>query len=92
MSSKGGSFSRIGFHVGTDGRVWCHTYADATPILDIDNGGSSVGISVSRTPDKATVEFAKALADEARKFADEMERLHAAQLDDDTKAAGSNAA
>jgi hypothetical protein len=93
MSGKGGSFSRTSFHVGTDGRVWCHTYPDMAPIFDIDAGSSSVGISVGRVLDKAAVEFARALANEARKFADEMERMHAAQLADDTyMAAGSDAA
>lgn len=90
---SGGSFSRIGFHVGSDWRVSCRTYDDASPLLDIDAGTSSVVISVRhRNPDKAAVEFAGALADEARKFADLIERMHAAQPGDGTKAAGSDAA
>lgn len=92
MSTEGGSFSRIAFHVGADWRIYCHTYDDTTPIFDIDAGASSVVISVrGRIADKAAVEFARSLADEARKFADEVERMHAAQLDND-KAAGSDAA
>ena len=91
---SGGSFSRIGFQIGTDWRIYCHTYADTTPILDIDAGSSSVAISLrGRTADKAAVEFARSLADEAAKFAAEVERIHAEQLgNDNDKAAGSNAA
>jgi hypothetical protein len=86
------SFSRIGFHVGADWRVDCHTYHDTTPLIDIDAGTSSVVISVrQRNPDKSAVEFARALVHEAQKFADEVERIHAAHLDG-TKAAGSDAA
>ena len=90
---SGGSFSRIGFQIGTDWQIYCHTYADTTPILDIDAGSSSVAISLrGRTADKSAVEFARSLADEAAKFAAEVERVHAVQLDGDTKAAGSDAA
>lgn len=94
--SEGGSFCRVGFHVGADWRVICHTYDDTTPIFDIDAGSASVAISVrGRQAGKAAVEFARTLADEAAKFADEMERMHAAQLSNaegTTKAAGSHAA
>jgi hypothetical protein len=91
--SCSGSFSRINLHVGADWRVYCHTYDDTTPIFDIDAGASSVAISVrGRNADQAAVEFARALAHEAQKFAAEMERMHAAQLADDGKAAGRDAA
>ena len=93
MSSEGGSHSHSSFHVGTDWLVRCDTYDDRTPILTFDAGPASVSITTKgKSAGKAAVEFARALAREARKFADEMERMHAAQLDDDTKAAGSNAA
>jgi hypothetical protein len=79
---SGGSFSRLAFHVGADWRIYCHAYADTAPILDIDAGASSVCISLrGREADKSAVEFARALADEARKFADEVERMHAAHLE-----------
>lgn len=91
--STGGSFSRIGFHVGTDWRVSCHVYADTTPIFDLDAGTSSVVISIRKNnPDKSAVEFAQSLVREAQRFAAEVERMHAAQLGGDTKAAGSDAA
>ena len=69
---------------------------DTTPILSVDAGPSCVSITTKgRVADQAAVEFARALAREARKFADEMERMHAAQLadaDGNTKAAGADAA
>ncbi len=95
---SGASFSRVGFHVGADWRVDCHAYDDATPLLDIDAGTSSVVISVrKRDPDESAVKFARALADEAQKFAAEVQRMHAAQPGGDDngtapKAAGSDAA
>ena len=93
--SEGGSFSHISCQIGSDWRVRTATYADTTPIMSIDAGPSYFSITTTgRKADQAAVEFARALAREARKFADEMERMHAAQLadDDDTKAAGSDAA
>jgi hypothetical protein len=97
VSSEGGSFTRISFHVGSDWQVYCHTYGDTTPIFDVDAGSSSVAFSVrSRTADQAAVEFARALLDSAQRFAAEMERMHAARLAGDSsitdKAAGSDAA
>ena len=97
MSGKGGAFARSSFHVGADWWVCCHTYDDATPILDIDSGPVSVAISIrDRTADDEAVEFARTLAREAQKFAGEIERMHAAQLAGNgistDKAAGSDAA
>jgi hypothetical protein len=94
---SGGSFARIGFHVGTDWRVDCHTYDDSTPLFDIDAGTSSVVISIRKNnPDDSAVKFARALVREAQKFAAEVERMHAAQLAEDSnhtrKAAGKSAA
>jgi hypothetical protein len=93
VSTAGGSFSNSSYHVGDDWRVRCGTYAGTTPILSVDAGASSVSITTKgRGAGKDAVEFAWALAREARKFADEIERMHAAQLDGTTKAAGSDAA
>jgi hypothetical protein len=93
MSSDGGSFSHTSYHVGTDWRVTCNTYADTTPILSVDAGPSAVSVTTKGNhAGKAAVEFARVLAREAQRFADEMERMHAAQLDGDGKAAGRDAA
>jgi hypothetical protein len=93
---SGGSFSHLSYHVGDDWRVRCSAYDDTTPILAVDGGPSTLSITTrGKTAGKSAVEFARALADEARKFADEMERLYAAQLADDDstdKAATDNAA
>jgi hypothetical protein len=73
--------------------VRCNTYTDTTPILAVDSGTATVTVTTKgREAGKVAVEFARALAVETQKFADEMERMHAAQLDDDTRAAGSDAA
>jgi hypothetical protein len=94
--SGGGSFSHVSFHIGDDSRVRCGIYDNTTPILSVDAGPSCISITTKgKVADLAAVEFARALAREAQRFADEVERLHAAQLadgDDDTKAAGSDAA
>ena len=97
MSTKGGSFSHLSYHVGADWHVRCNTYADTTPILSVDGGPSTLSISTrGRNADASAVEFARALVREAQKFAGEMERMHAAHLADDSsttsKAADSDAA
>ena len=78
---SGESFSRLGFHVGADWQVRCSTYDDRTPIFDID-AGTVVGRHLApggRPPTRTRSEFARALAEGARKFADEVERMHAAR-------------
>jgi hypothetical protein len=92
MSTGGESYTHIGYQVGGDWRVRCNAYDNTTPILSVDAGRSAVSITTKgKTATVAALEFARALAREARKFADEMERMYAAQLDD-TRAAGSDAA
>jgi hypothetical protein len=94
MSTGGESYTHIGYQVGADWRVTCNTYTDTTPILSVDAGHGSVSITArGETATAAGMEFARALAREARRFADEMERIYAAQLPDgDSKAADSDAA
>jgi hypothetical protein len=93
VSGNVDSYSNVGFQVGTDWRVTCHTYADTTPILSMDAGRSAVSITTrSKRTSTAAVEFARALAHEAQRFADEMERMLTAQLADNTKATDSDAA
>lgn len=91
--SGGESYTHVGYQVGGDWRVTCHTYGDMTPILSVNAGRSSVSVTTrGKTATAAAVEFARALAREAQVFADEMERMHAAQPGVDDKAAGSDAA
>jgi hypothetical protein len=96
VSCGGGSFTHVSCHVGADWRVRCNTCPDTTPILSLDAGSSAISVTTTgKDADKAAVEFARALVSAAQKFADEVERMHAAQFDgsDSThKAAGSNAA
>jgi hypothetical protein len=78
MSSEGGSFSHISFHVGADWRAVCHTYDTRAPILSVDAGRCSVSISIKdNSADKSAVEFARALVRQAQAFAAEVERIHA---------------
>ena len=66
---------------------------DTTPILALDAGTAALCITVrGKKATDAAVEFARTLAREAQRFADEMERMDAAQLADDDTAAGSDAA
>ena len=93
--NEGGSFSHLSYHVGADWHVRCSTYAGMTPILSVDGGPSALAITTrGRKADQAAVEFARELVRAAQRFADEMERMHAAQLDGEgsDKAAGSDAA
>ena len=97
MSDESRSFSHLSYHVGGDWQVRCSTYAETTPILSVEGGPSTLSISTKgRNADESAVQFARTLAREARRFAYEMERKHAAQLADDNsttaKAAGSDAA
>jgi hypothetical protein len=94
--SEGGSFSHLSYHAGNDWHVRCSTYADTTPILSVDGGPSALSITTrGKVADQAAVDFARELVRAAHRFADEMERMHTAQLDDakaSDKAAGSDAA
>ena len=93
MSTGNESYTHVGYQVGGDWRVRCSTYDDTTPILSVDAGRSAVSITTrGKTATVAALEFARALAREARKFADEVERMYAAQLADDPKAADPDAA
>ena len=94
--SGGGSFSHLSYHVGADWHVRCSTYAGTTPILSLDGGPSALAITTrGKVADQAAVDFARELVRAAQRFADEMERMLAAQLDgaaSSDKAAGSDAA
>jgi hypothetical protein len=78
--SDGGSFGQVSVHVGTDGRVWCNTYADHAPILNVNVASTTVAFCIAgECVGAEAVEFARKLAREAERFAAEAERLHAGQ-------------
>jgi hypothetical protein len=78
MRSGGGSFGRIGLHVGADWWTFLNTYDEHTPILDIAAGSTTVTFSIAdRKVDDAALEFAWELARQAAGFAAKVERLHA---------------
>jgi hypothetical protein len=77
VKSGGGSFGRIGLFVGEDWWTWLSLYDYHTPILDISCGSTTVSLSIAdRKVGIPAVEFARDLAQEAARFAAEVERLH----------------
>jgi hypothetical protein len=47
MRSGGGSFGRIGLHVGADWWTFLNTYDDHSPILDVAAGSTTVTVSIA---------------------------------------------
>ena len=85
MSSGGSSFSRVSLHMGENWHTFLSTYPDHPPILDISAGSTAVAFSIAgRAVTDAAVEFARELAEQAARYAAEMERLHAWQHDTGT--------
>ena len=83
MRSGGGSFGRIGLHVGADWWTFLNTYDDHSPILDVAAGSTTVTFSIAdRNIDDSALAFARELASRAAQFAAEIERLHARQCQD----------
>ena len=83
MRSGGGSFGRIGLHVGADWWTFLSTYDDHSPILDVAAGSTKVTFSIAdRKVDDCALEFARELAGQAAQFAAEVERLHARHSQD----------
>jgi hypothetical protein len=84
MRSGGGSMTRIGMYFGEDWWTFLSTYDDHTPILDISCGSTTVSLSIAEPKTSAAaVRFARELADQAAKFAAEVERLHIQHHDGD---------
>jgi hypothetical protein len=78
--SDGGSFGQVSLHTGRDGRVWCCTYPDDAPILNITAASTTVVVCLGGEQVSAEfVAFARELASETERFAAEAERLHADQ-------------
>jgi hypothetical protein len=93
VSGEGLSFSHVSCHIGEDWQVRCSTYADTTPILSLVAGPATVSISTKgKDATASAVEFARALAREARRFLEEMEQMRAEHLSAAPKAADSDAA
>ena len=83
MRSGGGSFGRIGLHVGADWWTFLNTYDEHSPILDVAAGSTTVTFSIADPkPGDSALEFARELASQAAQFAAEVERLHAQQSQD----------
>lgn len=81
------SFGRLSLHLGDDSRAQCFTYVARSPILDISAGSASVAVCLAGDDiDESAVALARNLADQARLFADEVERLHALQAANDRAA------
>jgi hypothetical protein len=83
VSSDGASFSYLMIHVGADWMVRTSSYEDKAPILTVDAGRGAVAITITDrdATDRSAVEFARALAHQARAFAAEVERLSAAETE-----------
>jgi hypothetical protein len=88
MISDGGSFGQLSLHTGRDGRVWCCTYPDSAPILNITVASTTVAVCMAGEQISAEfVAFARELARGTKRFAAEAERLHADQQANDADAA-----
>jgi hypothetical protein len=92
VRSGGGSFARIGLHVGADWWTFLNTYDDHSPILDVAAGSTTVTVSIAdRKIDDSALAFARELASRAAQFAAEVERLHAQQSQDSSTGGGCGA-
>jgi hypothetical protein len=91
VKSSGGSATHIGVYVGEDWSTHLCIYEDHPPILDISVGSVMAALSVADSQVSASaVEFARELASQVAKFAAEVERQHARQLDGNAEATGSS--
>jgi len=75
------SFTSLCVGAGEDAEVRCITCPGEGPILSLDAGPVSVSLSVAGRTQMCSwgAEFARTLAREAQRFAEECERMHAAQ-------------
>ena len=75
------SFGGAWLHAGPDARAQCQVFEDGhLPFLNVE--GTAVGLSVflpGPVINTDHVRFARELAEQARRFAEECERLHAVQ-------------
>jgi len=77
MKTGGGSFGHVSVQVGGDWWTHLSTYEDYSPILDLEAGSTAVSVCIAGGQfDDSAVAFARELAEQAAKFAAEVERLH----------------
>ena len=81
MSGALDTFGGAWLHAGSDARAQCQVFEDGhLPVLSVE--GAAIGLTVFLPGPVITADhlrFARELATEARQFAEECERLHAAQ-------------
>jgi hypothetical protein len=88
------TFGGAWLHAGPDARAQCQVFEDGhLPFLNVE--GTAIGLSVFLPGPVITgdhLRFARELATEARRFAEECERLHAAQTAGQDKPSAAGAA
>jgi hypothetical protein len=83
---SGVSWTQTFVYVQGRGTAACHCYPDRTPILELSTGAGVVKVVLPATRvDNAVRAFARELAEQARAFAEEVERLHHIQIERESK-------
>ncbi|MEV6979917.1 hypothetical protein AB0M95_01435 [Sphaerisporangium sp. NPDC051017] len=76
-----GSWQTTTLHVDGRGRSACLAYPHRTPVFEVAAGNAVVKVTLHASRvDEASVIFARELAEQARAFAEEVERLHKGQI------------
>jgi len=75
------TFGGASIYPGPDARAYCEVFGNGSPPrLNVDGNGMALSVFLpGRVIDADHVRFARELAGAARQFAEECERLHAAQ-------------
>ncbi|GII63487.1 hypothetical protein Skr01_35720 [Sphaerisporangium krabiense] len=72
-----GPWQTTTLHVDGRGRSACFTYPHRTPVFEVAAGNTVMKVTLhANRIDDASVTFARELANQARTFAEEVERLH----------------
>ena len=80
MIGPGGSFGHVSVHVGGGSQVWCHTYADHSPILGVRVATTTLSLQLAGSQvGPEAVQFARELRCQVERFAAEVERINAEQ-------------
>ncbi|MEU8271286.1 hypothetical protein AB0B89_29520 [Sphaerisporangium sp. NPDC049002] len=81
-----GSWQVTTLHVNGRGRSACFVYPHRTPIFEVSAGNSVIKVTLhANRVDHTSVLFARELAEQARTFAEEVERLHRNQINRESK-------